>query len=85
MPTYEYHCQNCGKKTDFFQKITDAPLTTCPECKKETLQRGPGGGIGLTFVGSGFYVNDYKNTPPVEKKSECCPCGKNNPCSTPKE
>ena len=79
MPTYGYRCLNCGHETELFQKITDAPATLCPECNKETLQRGPGGGIGISFSGSGFYATDYgpkssapesKNAPraaPVEK------------------
>ncbi len=59
MPTYAYHCQECGHEMDAFQKITDAHLTHCPNCNKNTLRRGPGGGIGLSFKGSGFYITDY--------------------------
>lgn len=87
MPTYEYLCSNCGKKTEALQKITDAPLTQCPSCGKDTLKRGPGGGIGLSFTGSGFYETDYKkpSQPPGESSGPgggCCPCGKNKPsCS----
>ncbi|MCB1112643.1 MAG: zinc ribbon domain-containing protein [Chlamydiales bacterium] len=78
MPTYAYHCTNCQEETEAFQKITDAPLKKCPQCGKETLQRGPGGGIGLTFKGTGFYITDYGN-----KKEGCCPCGKDKgTCST---
>lgn len=59
MPTYAYHCQECEHEMDAFQKITAEHLTKCPNCKKETLRRGPGGGIGLSFKGSGFYITDY--------------------------
>lgn len=48
---------------DALQKITDAYLTTCPSCKKEALKRGLGGGIGLSFKGSGFYITDYNKEP----------------------
>lgn len=75
MPTYEYHCSKCTHKMEAFQKITDAPLNECPACGEKALKRGPGGGIGLSFKGSGFYITDYgaqKNSP---QKSECCPCG----------
>ncbi len=66
------------------QKITEAPLKECPACHKETLKRGPGGGIGLSFTGSGFYQTDYKQAPQPPAESgggQCCPCGKNKPCS----
>lgn len=77
MPTYEYHCISCEHTCDTFQKITDDPIIQCPNCKKEALRRGPGGGIGLLFKGKGFYITDYKKNPPKEKiKSESCPCGK---------
>lgn len=59
MPTYEYHCQSCRKQKDIFQKITDEALKKCPECGSDQFKRGPGGGIGLQFQGSGFYITDY--------------------------
>ncbi|NGX41872.1 MAG: hypothetical protein K940chlam7_00146 [Chlamydiae bacterium] len=59
MPTYEYHCEECEHVMDAFQKISDDPLKECPECGKSALRRGPGGGIGLSFKGSGFYITDY--------------------------
>lgn len=80
MPTYAYKCQSCQSEHEISQKITDAPLTTCPSCQAPTLKRGPGGGIGLSFKGSGFYITDYnnkQNTPSNTTSAECCPCGKN--------
>jgi putative FmdB family regulatory protein len=59
MPHYDYQCSSCQHTLEAFQKITDAPLTTCPKCQTPHLQRGPGGGIGLAFKGSGFYITDY--------------------------
>ena len=90
MPTYEYNCTNCSHQEEIFQKITDESLKDCPVCGKQTFQRGPGGGIGLSFKGTGYYITDYgsKHTPaekPIptdkpaqaEKPPSCCPCGKN--------
>jgi len=84
MPTYDYHCTECGHKLEAMQKITADPLKTCPKCSKETLLRGPGGGIGLQFRGSGFYKTDYccgKNKEPCHnpEKKECC-CKKEGSC-----
>src|SRR5262245_60407363 len=39
MPTYEYGCQGCGHQLEEFQKITDPPLVTCPQCGKDSLER----------------------------------------------
>ena len=60
MPTYEYICQNCGEKFEVFQSMKDAPLKTCPRCKKGRVKRLVGRGAGVIFKGSGFYETDYK-------------------------
>lgn len=76
MPTYAYKCADCQHELELFQKIVDAPITTCPQCGKETLRRGPGGGVGLLFAGGGWYKDGY-GASKTESKGECCPCGKN--------
>ena len=60
MPTYQYKCKSCENRFETVQKITDAPLTDCPECNG-TIQRVlfP---AGVVFKGSGWYVTDYRNT-----------------------
>jgi putative FmdB family regulatory protein len=57
MPTYEYTCRDCGHTFDIVQKMTDEPLTVCPEC---------GGSLrkvyavpAIAFKGSGFYATDH--------------------------
>ena len=70
MPTYAYHCIACGHREDILQKITEDALTLCPECGKEGFQRGPGGGIGLSFQGSGFYITDYGEKPEPSQSAE---------------
>jgi len=79
MPTYEYVCESCGNHLEALQKITAAPLEECPHCRKKTLKRRPGGGIGLSFQGTGFYSTDYtaSNSSTSSKEGTCCPCGKN--------
>lgn len=61
MPTYEYACPKCGHQFEQFQSMKDEPLKKCPKCKKPGLKRLVGGGAGLIFKGSGFYITDYKN------------------------
>jgi putative FmdB family regulatory protein len=60
MPTYEYRCKSCLHEFEELQKFSDEPLTRCPSCHKDSLVRMIGGGAGLMFKGSGFYLTDYK-------------------------
>lgn len=61
MPTYEYACSACGHRFEEFQSITAKPLTKCPRCKKNKVQRLISGGAGFLFKGSGFYITDYRS------------------------
>ncbi len=78
MPTYHYRCKSCNYEFEEMQKISEEPLKICPSCKKGSLVRIIGGGMGLVFRGSGFYITDYKNksnsfnikTSKPEKKTE---------------
>jgi putative FmdB family regulatory protein len=60
MPTYEYVCTKCGHEMEAFHSMKDTPLTKCPACRKAGLKRKVGGGAGLIFKGTGFYITDYK-------------------------
>ncbi len=55
MPTYEYLCKSCGHCWEHQAKITDPPLTECPECKKPEAQRLISGGQGFQLKGSGWF------------------------------
>src|SRR6266700_3086163 len=59
MPTYEYLCQTCSHRFETWQKMTDEPLTTCPECGSHI--RRVFYPAGLVFKGSGFYKTDHGN------------------------
>lgn len=61
MPTYEYECSSCGHTFEAFQRMSDAPLTSCPECGN-SVRRLIFGGTGVIFKGSGFYVNDSRKS-----------------------
>jgi len=71
MPIYAYGCSSCGLQKDVMQKMSDAPLTTCPECGKETLSKqltAP----GFQLKGNGYYATDFKDKP--ASKCETAPC-----------
>lgn len=61
MPTYDYECTKCGHSFDAFQSMSDDALVKCPSCSKNGLKRLIGGGLGLIFKGSGFYVTDSRS------------------------
>jgi len=69
MPIYCYACSACGFKQDVMQKISDVPLTACPECGKETFAKQLTA-AAFQLKGSGYYVTDFKNAP---KKPEIKP------------
>jgi len=69
MPIYEYKCQDCRKKFEKIQKVSDPPCKKCPACggKLKKLVSSP----AIQFKGKGFYVNDYpkKKDGPAEEKN----------------
>lgn len=60
MPTYEYRCDACGHRFERLQRFSDDPVSTCPECGEDAVERLISAGAGLVFKGSGFYETDYK-------------------------
>jgi len=69
MPTYDYICKSCGKEFEAFQSMSHDAFTHCPQEVCEQTEKGKGevvrkigGGAGLIFNGSGFYITDYKGS-----------------------
>jgi putative FmdB family regulatory protein len=60
MPIYAYKCGTCGYAKDVLQKISDAPLTDCPECGASTFSKQVTA-AGFQLKGSGWYVTDFRN------------------------
>jgi len=74
MPTYDYKCTQCGHDFEIFQSMSESHIKKCPECGGN-VRRLVGGGSGLIFKGSGFYVTDYvkgkeQKKTPVEKNGQ---------------
>jgi putative FmdB family regulatory protein len=94
MPTYGYRCTACSHEFEREQRITEEPIKVCERCDapvKKIIYP-----VGISFKGSGFYVNDYKGsgpaaTPaPVTTTTESAPAAAATPApaatpSTPKE
>lgn len=60
MPTYDYECPQ-GHRFELFHSMKDDSPKHCPECDG-IARRVPGGGAGLLFKGSGFYITDYRSS-----------------------
>jgi putative FmdB family regulatory protein len=60
MPIYAYRCSSCGYEKDALQKLSDAPLTQCPECGQETFSKQVTA-AGFQLKGSGWYVTDFRD------------------------
>ena len=60
MPVYTYRCESCGVQFERHQSFQDAPLKTCPECRRKSLKKviTP---TRIIFKGSGFYATDHKS------------------------
>jgi putative FmdB family regulatory protein len=60
MPTYEYTCSACENGWETEQRITEAPVRTCPKCGRDTAKRQISGG---TFIlkGGGWYADLYSS------------------------
>ena len=59
MPIYAYRCSACGHAKDVLQKLSDAPLTTCPACSAESFSKQVTA-AGFQLKGSGWYATDFK-------------------------
>jgi len=60
MPIYAYKCGSCGHAKDVLQKVSDAPLTTCPACGAGSFSKQITA-AGFQLKGSGWYVTDFRN------------------------
>ena len=57
MPIYEYVCQKCGHHLEIMQKMSDKPLSKCPNCRGKLEKIFSQ--TSFQLKGSGWYVNDY--------------------------
>jgi len=82
MPIYDYRCTDCGFEKEVLRKISDAPLTTCPQCNKETFAKQLSA-AGFQLKGSGWYATDFKGgakPKAAESAPASTPCGGNCAC-----
>jgi putative FmdB family regulatory protein len=67
MPIYAYKCDDCGTEVEKLQKISDPPLTDCPDCGAPSLAKQLTA-AGFQLKGSGWYATDFKGNGATAKK-----------------
>jgi putative FmdB family regulatory protein len=83
MPIYEYRCKSCGFQKDHLQKLSDAPLTTCPSCGSNHYVKQISA-PDFQLKGSGWYATDFKdggnaaNAAPSSDATPSPPCCSGN-------
>lgn len=60
MPIYEYQCSDCQHEFEALQKMSDDPLTQCPQCKQHSLVKKISA-AAFRLSGSGWYETDFKS------------------------
>ena len=69
MPIYEYICRSCDFEKEHLQKMSDAPVTQCPECGSQEYVKLISA-AGFQLKGSGWYVTDFRNKPAAKSETQ---------------
>ncbi len=81
MPVYEYECPACEKVFEVQQRISDDPLSSCPDCGGKVKKLVSMSSFQLK--GGGWYSDGYsskptggteKNAKPAQEKTATPPC-----------
>lgn len=62
MPIYEYCCLACSHHFEVLQKMSDAPISHCPQCNQDKVERLVSA-AGFELKGTGWYATDFKSKP----------------------
>tara|TARA_R110002073_G_scaffold309435_1_gene479679 strand:+ start:211 stop:513 length:303 start_codon:yes stop_codon:yes gene_type:complete len=69
MPIYEYLCNACGIEQEHLQKMSDAHITTCPDCGSSDYIKLISAS-GFQLKGKGWYATDFKNSKKQQSESK---------------
>jgi len=67
MPIYEYLCDKCGHEFEREQRMTDAPVKTCPSCKGRKVTKLISRS-SFVLKGGGWYADGYADAKKKKKK-----------------
>ncbi|MBV8633793.1 MAG: zinc ribbon domain-containing protein [Burkholderiaceae bacterium] len=82
MPIYAYRCEACGFAKDVLQKMSDAPLSECPNCGKATFKKQVTA-AGFQLKGTGWYVTDFRNNGGTPAPASSAPSPSPAPAAAP--
>jgi len=80
MPVYEYECKACEKILEVQQRMSDDPLSQCPDCGgavTKIMSRS-----SFQLKGGGWYADGYASAKPAAKKEPAAPTKSAPPCKT---
>ncbi len=72
MPIYAYKCAECSHELEVIRKVSDPPLTECPNCGKPALVKQVTA-AGFHLKGGGWYVTDFRDQGAGKKKESAKP------------
>ena len=75
MPTYEYECNACGHRFERVQKMSDSPVSRCPECDGAVRRLISSSGAVIVRGKSG----DRAGSCSLETTGRTC-CGREEKC-----
>lgn len=84
MPIYAYKCESCGFAKDVLQKMSDTPLSDCPQCGAASFKKQLTA-AGFQLKGSGWYVTDFRGGDAAGSKAPDAPAGGSGTDSKPSE
>jgi len=69
MPIYEYACEKCESEFEREQRITDAPVKSCPRCKSRRVKRLISR-TSFVLKGGGWYSDLYSSSGAKDGKAD---------------
>jgi len=65
MPIYEYRCEKCDHEFEVWQKVSDDPPKSCPECRGRRISRLISQ-TSFQLKGTGWYATVYAGKKPAD-------------------
>ena len=67
MPTYEYACSACGRRSDVLHGVHDSAPTVCPACGAAGTLRKAFAAPAIVFKGTGWAKKERRSSPSSAK------------------
>ncbi len=77
MPIYDYQCEKCGHEFEREQRMSDAHVKICPQCKARKVKRLISRGA-FHLKGGGWYKDGYTSGKPEASTPSKAP----SPCDS---